>query len=74
MKTLLYLINLISFIASAHADKDTIGSLKEWLSLAETNRSPIIENEFAITPISKEEAQIAKKILWEDHALSLIHI
>ena len=71
MKTLLYLINLISFIASAHADKDTIGSLKEWLSLAETNRSPIIENEFAIAPISKEEAQIAKKNLWEDHASSI---
>tara|TARA_Y100000766_G_scaffold110180_1_gene94299 strand:+ start:8502 stop:9725 length:1224 start_codon:yes stop_codon:yes gene_type:complete len=71
MKTLLFSIHLTISIAFTHANEDTIDSLKEWISIAETKRTPIINNEFANAPISKEEAQIAKEILWEDHISSI---
>lgn len=45
---------------------DAIDSLKLWLKAPEADRPPLADQAFAKTALSKEEAEAAKKLLWDD--------
>jgi hypothetical protein len=53
---------------TAESSAAAVASLKEYLSADYGSRPPLAEQAFARTPLSREDAEAARKQLWDDHS------
>jgi len=57
------------FVASVRADgpADAVKGLEAWLAKPAAERGKISDQAFSSVPLTKEDAQKARKLLWDDH-------